>query len=92
MVKAKVVVKWKAGLHQRPSSDLVKMANKYKSLIQITNGKDVADAKSILSLFLLVATCGTELTISIDGEDEIIALDELKFFFDKGDGEETLKK
>ena len=82
MVETKVLVKWKAGLHQRPSSDLVKIANKYKSVIQITNGKEIANAKSILSIFMLVATCGTELIISIEGEDESMALEELKTFFD----------
>jgi len=85
MAETKVLVKWKAGLHQRPSSDLVKIANKYKSLIKITNGKEIADAKSILSIFMLIATHGTELIVNADGEDENVALAEIKNFFDMVD-------
>ncbi len=89
MVEKKVQVKWKAGLHQRPSSDLVKIANKYKSNIFITNGQERADAKSILALFMLIATYGTELTICTDGEDEKAALDELFDFFNTNIDEDS---
>lgn len=58
------------GLHARAASKLVDVAKTYASTITLSkDGKDV-DGKSIMSLLLLGAPVGSELGLTIEGEDE----------------------
>jgi len=59
MQKVKVEIINKAGLHARAASKLVELT---------------VDGKSILSLMMLAAVKGTELSIEIDGADEDLAI------------------
>ena len=50
MKKEKVIIKNETGLHARPASELVKLANKFKCNINIElNGKN-PNAKSIIAI------------------------------------------
>ncbi|HJN94240.1 MAG: phosphocarrier protein HPr [Gammaproteobacteria bacterium] len=73
MVRAKVEVINKAGLHARAASKLVELTTSFASDIQVGHEKTV-DGKSILSLMMLAAVKGTELTIEASGTDEDQAL------------------
>jgi phosphocarrier protein len=73
MLNAQVEITNKAGLHARAASKLVELTLAYSSSIQIGHEKMV-DGKSILSLMMLAAVQGTELTIEVDGTDEEQAL------------------
>lgn len=73
MKTAKVTVINKAGLHARAATKLSKLAASFGSRIRIGHDKMV-DGKSILSLMMLAAVKGTELTIEVSGEDEDKAL------------------
>ncbi|MDA1371633.1 MAG: HPr family phosphocarrier protein [Proteobacteria bacterium] len=73
MVKAKVEVINRAGLHARAASKLVELTSSFVSEIKIGHEK-IVDGKSILSLMMLAATKGTELTIEVHGSDEQEAL------------------
>jgi phosphotransferase system HPr (HPr) family protein len=55
----------------------VQTASRFRSVIKVANGKQVADGKSILSLMLLGAAPGAEITIEAEGEDEAEALNAL---------------
>ncbi len=58
------------GLHARAASKLVDVAKAYASTVTLSkDGKDV-DGKSIMSLLLLGAPVGSELGVTIEGEDE----------------------
>ncbi len=48
---------------------LVELANKYGSKIDVSNGTLTVDAKSIMSVMRLAATKGTTLKIVADGSD-----------------------
>ena len=63
----------KAGLHARAASKLAELTSKYGCNIRIGHDKMV-DGKSILSLMMLAAVKGTELTIQADGPDEETAV------------------
>ena len=65
------------GLHARPMTQLVKIANCYYSDINIWKGELRVDAKSVISLMLLAATKGTTLRIIGDGPDAVEAVDVL---------------
>jgi phosphocarrier protein len=73
MQKVKVEVINKAGLHARAASKLVELAAAFSSDIRVGHEKMV-DGKSILSLMMLAAVKGTELSIEIDGTDEDLAI------------------
>ena len=59
-----------SGIHARPASVLVKLANIFKSKITVFKGDKSGDLKRIFSLMALGAKQGEELTIQIEGEDE----------------------
>jgi len=69
-----VVVKNKAGIHARPSATIVKTANQFSSDIVISKGDTEANARDIMSVLTLGASCGTELTVTAEGEDAEEAL------------------
>lgn len=59
----------KLGLHARAASKLANTANQFGSKVWVCcNGKSI-DAKSIMSLMLLAACKGTDVTIKAQGTD-----------------------
>lgn len=70
------------GLHARPADMLVRLANRYRSEIQIGKAGQFVDCKSILSVLTLGATHGTELTVSADGDDAVDALESIHGLFE----------
>ena len=86
MTKANVVIENETGLHARPATELAKIAMKYKCSINlIVNGK-VIDARSPLMIMSAGIKQKTELEIICDGENENMALDEVKTFFENNIG------
>ena len=66
-VETVVVVRNKNGLHARPSSMLAEAAMKFEATsLTLRKGDVEVDAKSIMELRLLEATCGTELRLFAD--------------------------
>ena len=58
------------GMHARPAGMLATFAKRFSAEISVRANGRVADAKRLLSLMSLGATCGTCLTVSVSGEDE----------------------
>jgi phosphocarrier protein HPr len=77
-VVEKVTVENKLGLHLRAAAELVKVANKYKCHITVSQNIQHANAKSLMGLLTLAAAKGTELEIACDGEDAKEAVAGLK--------------
>ncbi|MFW6271117.1 MAG: HPr family phosphocarrier protein [Bacillota bacterium] len=77
MQKEKFILQNGTGLHARPASIFVDKTKKFKSNIKIeSKGKEV-NAKSIMSVMSLGIDEGDEIILTIDGEDEEKAMDEL---------------
>ena len=74
MITTTVTVPNKAGLHARAAAKLVATASAFRSRIEFGNGDRTVDGKSILSLMLLAAPQGSELMLTLDGDDESDAL------------------
>lgn len=75
MISQSLTIINKLGLHARAAAKLATLAGRYSSTIQIsTQGKEV-DCKSVMSLMLLAASKGTDITISATGDDEQEAID-----------------
>jgi len=74
MTTREVVVGHRLGLHARVSAQLVQLSSKFRADIHIirldrpTDGE--ADARSILSILLLAAACGTRVEVRAEGDDE----------------------
>lgn len=77
----------KYGLHARPAMQLVELANRFGSKIELSNGVLTVDAKSIMSVMRLAATQGTVLRIVADGHDADQAVGALRRLVDDGFGE-----
>lgn len=83
-VETKVEVRNKNGLHARPSSVLAETALTYTdTVISIRKGTLDVDAKSIMELLLLEASCGTELTLVASGPRAAEAIEALAALFER---------
>lgn len=87
MVETVVKVTNKAGIHARPSQQIVRTCERFYSEIFLLRTQDnfKANAKSIFNVMSLAAENGTELTLTAEGPDEdeaieaVVELFELKF-------------
>jgi phosphocarrier protein HPr len=68
-ITEKMKITNRLGLHLRAAAEFVKISNKFKSWILVKNHHHSADGKSIINLMMLAAACGSELTITFQGED-----------------------
>jgi phosphotransferase system HPr (HPr) family protein len=93
MIERTLLIKARLGLHARAAAKLVRVANGFHSQVALRRldgpgAADVsADAKSILSVLMLAAPCGTKLLASTDGIDEVAAMDAIEQLFAEGFGE-----
>ncbi len=80
MIIKKFTVQNKLGIHARPAGLLVKTCSRYKSSVYIANEGNEVNAKSIMGVLMLGAAFGSEIQLTVDGDDEdqaISALEEL---------------
>ena len=70
MIKIKVTIINKLGLHARASAKFVSTAARFQSHIDITKGSQTINGKSIMGVMTLAASKGSELILDIDGPDE----------------------
>jgi phosphotransferase system HPr (HPr) family protein len=89
MIEQLVVITNRLGLHARAAAQLVRTAHRFQSSLRLErlDGSAVADAKSILSVLMLAASCGTELRATAEGADESEAINALCGLFAGGFGE-----
>ncbi len=88
MIQKKVRIKNRLGLHARPAALFVKAASKFKSDVFLGRDDHEVNGKSIMGVMMLAAEKGSELTITVDGEDEQQAMDTLVKLFEDGFNEE----
>ena len=87
MITKKMEIVNKLGLHARAASVFIKTASAFGSEITISNPEKVANGKSIMSMMLLQAACGTSIEVSIDGDDEHEAMIAIEALVSSGFGE-----
>lgn len=71
------------GLHMRPAMQFVDIANGFDSEITVSNQNTTVDAKSIMQMTMLAATCGTRLKIQARGADASKAVEALQELVDR---------
>jgi phosphotransferase system HPr (HPr) family protein len=66
------------GFHMRPMRAFVELASQFQCGVRVRrDNQEAVDGKSIMSLLLLGAEQGTELTVEVEGPDGPAALDAL---------------
>ncbi len=78
IVRKKVEVKNKQGLHARPAALFVQVANKFDSRITVKRDKEEVNGKSIMGILMLGAEKGCSIIIEANGADAQEALVELE--------------
>lgn len=81
MIERSVPVVNKLGLHARAASRLVKLTTGFESTIKLVKQDEQVDAKSIMGILMLAATQGTQLSLQVDGPDELQAADAIADLF-----------
>ena len=99
MIHSNLTVRARLGLHARAAARLVRVANGFQSeiLLRRVDGGGGSleagasdrgvDAKSILSVLMLAATCGTQLEARAEGVDEEAAMNAITELFADAFGE-----
>ena len=88
MIESAITIKNRTGLHARAAAKFVEVTSSYDSNIEISNGDKTVDGKSILSVMMLAASPGSELTLKIDGNDESEVLDAIIALVNNNFGQE----
>ncbi len=81
------VIKNQLGLHARAAAVLVALTSRFSSSIMISKDSFEIDGKSILGVLSLAAICGTEVAVTIEGEDSEFAMEEVSRLIESGFGE-----
>ena len=71
----------KLGLHARAAAKLVFIANKFVSDITLVKDDKQADARSIMKILMLSASRDSIINITVEGNDEIQAMNSIEKLF-----------
>ena len=83
MLERELIVSNKLGLHARATAKLVQTLSGFAAnATLVAKGREV-NAKSIMGVMLLAAGQGTPVTIRINGEDEVAAMDAVVDLFER---------
>jgi phosphocarrier protein len=77
MIKNKVIISNKLGLHARASAKLTKLAGSFACEISISKGDRRVNAKSIMGVMMLAAGKGVEVELETEGAQEAEAMNAL---------------
>jgi len=77
MIKTRITISNRLGLHARASAKLTKLAGTFKSEVHLSRDQRRVNAKSIMGVMMLAAGPGIEVEIETHGDDEQTAMDAL---------------
>jgi phosphocarrier protein len=81
MISKDLQVLNKLGLHARAAAKVVFIANKFISEITLVKDNKQADARSIMKILMLSASKDSIINITIQGDDEIQAMNSIEKLF-----------
>ena len=87
MVKTRIRISNKLGLHARASAKFTKLAAGFQSDVFMSRNDRRVNAKSIMGVMMLAAGMGTEVELETVGTDEKAAMDALLALIDNKFGE-----
>ena len=68
-IEKNIIIKCKQGLHARPAAVFVQIANKFQSSVTVRKSGEEVNGKSIMGMLMLGADHGSEVVMTVDGED-----------------------
>lgn len=81
MVTKEIVLTNQGGLHARPATFFAQLCNTFKSNITVRLGDKQANAKSVISIMTLGAGTGKTITLTVEGDDEVLAMEQITGYF-----------
>jgi len=88
MIKKKIIISNKLGLHARAAAKFVAIASAFDAEIQLSRAGRAVNGKSIMGVMMLAASKDTEVELEVWGKDEQAAFSKLEDLINKGFGEE----
>ncbi len=82
MVETKAMIRNAAGIHCRPTAEIIKVAVEYDGVVTVVAKSGSCELGSVLELLMLGLEPGTEITLQIDGPDEEAAAPRFKKLFE----------
>jgi phosphocarrier protein HPr len=81
VIKTKIKIINKLGLHARASSKLTELANKFKCDVRLKKDNEEIDPKNMMDILMLAASYQDEVELITNGIDEITASKEIENLF-----------
>ena len=78
VLKKKLHIRSRQGLHARPAALFVQVAKRFKSTIRVRKGRHEVDGRSIMGLLTLAAGRGSTIEVTTQGPDAYEALHALE--------------
>ncbi len=75
------------GMHARPAAQLVRLAARFQSEVEIAKDGMAINGKSIMGVMMLAAECGSSIVVRATGPDEVEALEAIAQLVAAGFGE-----
>jgi phosphocarrier protein len=88
MQQQEFVIVNKLGLHARASALFVKTASKFQSEVKLARESVEVNGKSIMGIMMLAASKGTKIRLTLEGSDEVEAMQVIGALIKDGFGEE----
>ena len=88
MLSEKIKIINHLGLHARAAAKFVSTSTQFESTIKISKDEREVDGKSIMSVMMLAASCGSTVGVSCNGSDEAEALKAIKELINDRFGED----
>ena len=76
-------IKDELGVHARPAGLLVKLAKKYASKVTIEKDGKTCDMRKLMAVMGLGIKQGETITVTVEGEDETVAAEEIAAFLNE---------
>lgn len=82
-IEKNIIIRCKQGLHARPAAMFVQIANKYQASVTVSKAGEEVNGKSIMGMLMLGADHGSEVVMTVDGEDGAEMFAELEAYLAK---------
>ena len=76
-------IKDELGVHARPAGLLVKLAKKYASKVTLEKNGMTCDMRKLMAVMGLGIKQGETITVTVEGEDETVAAEEIAAFLNE---------
>ena len=83
ILRKKLTIRNRQGLHARPAALFVRLANKFDSEITVRRGREKVSGKSIMGILMLGAQQYSRIKVTAEGEDAAQLVQELEEFLSK---------